>query len=101
VRIPSRKTPTGWKRPFEDPIPLPGGRRLVTPEDPAPYITELPKAEQLLEWQAAVEALLLVVELNGPTMIARLACFGRSVGMLSGRSLHRESIRIGTPACQH
>jgi hypothetical protein len=34
---------------------------------------KLPKAEQLLdEWQAAVEALLVVVELNGPTMMARI-----------------------------
>jgi hypothetical protein len=34
---------------------------------------KLPKAEQdLEEWQAAVEALLLVVELNGPTMMARI-----------------------------
>ena len=32
---------------------------------------KLPKAEQELdEWQAAVEVLLLVVELNGPTMMA-------------------------------
>jgi hypothetical protein len=31
------------------------------------------KAEQLLdEWQAAVEALLLVVELSGPAMMARI-----------------------------
>ena len=38
----------------------------------ADYIMKLPKAEQdLQEWQAAVEALLLVVELNGPTMMAR------------------------------
>jgi hypothetical protein len=36
-------------------------------------IQKLPKAEQHLEeWQAAVEALLLVVELNGPTMMARI-----------------------------
>jgi hypothetical protein len=36
-------------------------------------ISKLPKAEQhLAEWQAAVEALLLVVELNGPTMMARI-----------------------------
>ncbi len=34
---------------------------------------KLPKAEQDLEdWQAAVEALLLVAELNGPTMMARI-----------------------------
>jgi len=39
----------------------------------ADYIMKLPKAEQdLAEWQAAVEALLLVVELNGPTMMARI-----------------------------
>ena len=32
-----------------------------------------PKAEQdLEEWHAAVEALLLVVNLNGPTMMARI-----------------------------
>jgi hypothetical protein len=63
----------GWKRPFEEPIPLPRGRQLVTLEDAAKYIQKLPKAEHDLdEWQAAVEALLLVVELNGPTMMARI-----------------------------
>jgi len=63
----------GWKRPFEEPIPLPRGRQLVTLEDAAKYIQKLPKAEHDLdEWQAAVEALLLVVELNGPTMVARI-----------------------------
>ena len=36
------------------------------------------------EWQAAVEALLLVVELNGPTMMAR-------IGML--RALNRHLVR--------
>jgi hypothetical protein len=35
----------GWKRPFEDPIPLPRGRRIVTLKDPADYVTRLPKAE--------------------------------------------------------
>ncbi len=45
---------TGWKRPFADPIPLPGGRQLVTLEDAAGDIMKLPKAEQNLgEWQAA------------------------------------------------
>jgi hypothetical protein len=53
----------GWKRPFDDPIPLPRGRQLVTLEDAAKYIQKLPMAEQNLpEWQAAVEAMLLVVE---------------------------------------
>jgi len=45
----------------------------VTLRHAAEYIQKLPKAEQDLdEWQAAVEALLLVVELNGPTMMARI-----------------------------
>src|SRR6267142_6805900 len=62
-----------WSRAFDDPIPLPRGRQLVTLEDAANYIQKLPKAEQdLEEWQAAVEALLLVVEFDGPTMMARI-----------------------------
>ena len=62
-----------WSRAFDDRIPLPRSRQLVTLKDAANYIQKLPKAEQDLdEWQAAVEALLLVVELNGPTMMARI-----------------------------
>ena len=76
----------GWKRPFEDPIPLPRGRQLVTLEHAANYIQKLPKAEQNLdEWQAAVEALLLVVELDGPTMMAR-------IGMLRALNRHVERV---------
>jgi hypothetical protein len=63
------KSPRGWKRPFDDPIPLPRGRQLVTLKDAAKYIQKLAAAEQqIAEWQAAVEAMLLVVELNGSTM---------------------------------
>jgi hypothetical protein len=70
-----------WARPFDNPILLPGGREIVALRHAGDYITSLPKAEQDLdEWQAAVEALLLVVELNGPTMMAR-------IGML--RALNR------------
>jgi hypothetical protein len=55
------KSPQGWKRPFDDPIPLPRGRQLVTLEDAAEYIQKLAAAEQqIAEWQAAVEAMLLV-----------------------------------------
>ena len=75
----------GWKRPFDDSISLPRSRQLVTLRDAAEYIQKLPEAEQLLEeWQAAVEALLLVVELNGPTMMAR-------IGML--RAVNRHLVR--------
>lgn len=52
-----------WSRAFDDPIPLPRGRQLVTLKDAANYIQKLPKAEQdLEEWQATVEALLLRAE---------------------------------------
>ncbi len=45
----------GWSTPFDDPIPLPRGRQLVTLEDAAGYIMKLPKAKQdLEEWQTAV-----------------------------------------------
>jgi hypothetical protein len=79
----------GWKRPFDDPIPLPRGRQLVTLEDAGGYITELPKSEQQLdEWQVAVEAMLLVVEHNGPTMFAR-------IGVM--RALNRRVVREFNP----
>jgi hypothetical protein len=63
----------GWKRSFDDPIPLPRGRQLVTLEDAGNYITKLPKAEhEAAEWQAAMEALILVATSGGPTMFARI-----------------------------
>jgi hypothetical protein len=69
----------GWKRRFDDPIPLPRGRELITLEDAGNYITELPKAiHEAEEWQAAMEALILVARLGGPTMFAR-------IGVLRGR----------------
>jgi hypothetical protein len=33
-----------WSAPFDEPIPLPRGRKLVTPTDAGPYITKRPKA---------------------------------------------------------
>jgi hypothetical protein len=78
-----------WSRAFDEPIPLPRGRHLVTLKDAANYIQKLPKAEQdLEEWQAAVEALLLVVELSGPTMMAR-------IGVM--RALNRNVERVFSP----
>jgi hypothetical protein len=60
-----------------DPISLPKGKSLVTLRDAALYITKLPKAEHdAPEWQAAMEALLLVAEHNGPTMFARIGVMG-------------------------
>jgi hypothetical protein len=79
----------GWKRPFDDPIQLPNGRQLVTLWDAALYITKLPKAEhKAAKWQAAMEALILVAELGGPTMFAR-------IGVM--RALNRHVERVFNP----
>jgi hypothetical protein len=60
------------------------GRHL---EDAAKYIQKLPKAEQQIEeWQAAVEAMLLVVDHNGPTMMARIGVM-RALNRNVGRAL--------------
>lgn len=62
-----------WSTSFEYPIILPDGRRLLTLEDAADYITGLPKEESALaQWKLAIEALLLVSR-SGPTMLARIA----------------------------
>jgi hypothetical protein len=62
-----------WSTPFDDPIPLPGGGKLVTLKDAGEYIQSLSKAEQnTAPWQAAAEALLVVINQNGPTMFARI-----------------------------
>jgi hypothetical protein len=51
-----------WDQQFFDPIELPKGKKLVTLRDAANYIMKLPKAEHdAAEWQAAMEALLLLV----------------------------------------
>src|SRR6266850_5122049 len=88
----SRGTPVadrGWKLRFDDPIPLPRGRQLVTLEDAGNYITKLPKAEhEAAEWLAAMEALILVAEHNGPTMFAR-------IGIM--RALNRGHVREFNP----
>jgi hypothetical protein len=50
------------------------GMPLATLRDAALYITKLPKAElDAQEWQAAMEALILVAARDGPTMFARIA----------------------------
>jgi hypothetical protein len=80
----------GWKRSFDDPIPLPRGRQLVTLEDAGKYIMKLPKAEHSApEWQAAMEALILVATHGGPTMLAR-------IGVM--RALNRHIERVFNPA---
>ena len=68
---------------------MPGRKPLITLRDAALYITKLPKAEHdAVEWQAAMEALLLVAERDGPTMFAR-------IGVM--RALNRHVERVFNP----
>jgi hypothetical protein len=81
---------SGWGRKFDEPIELPDGRKLIVLRDVASYITALPKKEaDAPEWQAAIEALMLVVELGGPTMFAR-------IGVM--QALNRGRVREFTPS---
>jgi hypothetical protein len=68
-----RRTDRGWSRNFEKPILLPKGRKLLTLMDAGDYVTKLPEAKHTApEWQAAMEALILVVTLGGPPMFAQI-----------------------------
>ncbi len=70
-------------------VSLPRGRQFVTLEDAGNYITKLPKADHTAaEWQAALEALILVATSGGPTMFAR-------IGVL--RALNRHVERAFNP----
>lgn len=85
-RMPERK---GWSRVFDDPIELPDGRVLITLHDAATYITTLPKKESAaLEWQTAISELMLAVERNRPTMLAR-------IGFM--RALNRHAVQEFNP----
>jgi hypothetical protein len=80
-----------WDQEFFDPIILPGRKQpLRTLRDAAQYITRLPKAEHDAdEWQAAMQALLLVAEQDGPPMFAR-------IGVM--RALNRHVERVFNPS---
>jgi hypothetical protein len=57
----------------------------VTLKDASTYITKLPKAEhEAPEWQAAMEALILIAEHGGDPMMAR-------IGIM--RALNRHHVR--------
>ena len=88
-----------WDQRFFDPIELPKGKKLVTLRDGALYITKLPKAEHdAAEWQAAMEALLLVAESGGPTMFARIGVM-RALNRNIEREFNpsRKDNSLGTP----
>jgi hypothetical protein len=69
--------PKGWKHPFDDPIPLPRGRELVTLEDAGNYITKFPKAEhEAPEWQAAMQGSPLVPWRPRLRLVTKPSCSG-------------------------
>jgi hypothetical protein len=63
-----------WSTPFDEPIALRGGRKLVTLQQAADYIIKLPEDVQKLErWQIAVENLINAAETGGGwLMFARI-----------------------------
>jgi hypothetical protein len=80
----------GWSLRFDEPIPLPRGRQLVTLKNAGTYITKLPKSEHTAqEWQAAMQALILVATHGGPTMLAR-------IGFM--KALNRNDPRVIVPS---
>jgi hypothetical protein len=64
-----------WSTPFDDPIQLRGGRRLVTLQQAADYVMALPeKVQHETHWQTAVEHLINAAETGGGwLMFARIA----------------------------
>jgi hypothetical protein len=64
-----------WSTPFDEPIALPGGRKLLTLQQAADYIIKLPEPQQKQpHWQLAVENLINAAETGGGwLMFARIA----------------------------
>jgi hypothetical protein len=63
-----------WSTPFDEPIRLRGGTRLITLQHAADYIMKLPEGVQQQErWQIAVETLINAAETGGGwLMFARI-----------------------------
>ena len=79
--------PVSWDERFFDPITVPGRKPLAPSATPR---IKLPKVEHGAEaWQAAMQALLLVAEHDGPTMFAR-------IGVM--RALNRHVERVLGPS---
>jgi hypothetical protein len=88
----------GWGRPFDEPIEV-AGRNLVTLRDAGEYIAALPKKEHAApEWQAAMQALIMVAGSGGPTMLARIGVVRALNDTTSQSSTRRAKSRIGADA---
>nr|WP_084801520.1 hypothetical protein [Bradyrhizobium sp. Ec3.3] len=72
---------------------------MATLRDAGEYIAELPKAvHDRPEWQAAMEALILVAEKGGPTMLARIGIMrALNSGKKRGPALEANPNRTSQP----
>jgi hypothetical protein len=77
-----------WSTPFDEPIALHRGSRLVTLQQAADYIMKLPKrTQQEQRWQVAVEHLINAAETGGGwLMFARIAMLRALNGDGQGRT---------------
>jgi hypothetical protein len=64
-----------WSTPFDEPIALKGGRKLITLQQAADYVMKLPEPiQQQQRWQTAVENLIQAAETGGGwLMFAQIA----------------------------
>ena len=64
-----------WSTSFDEPIPLPNRRKLLTLQEAADYIVQLPEdAQHEAHWQTAIETLINAAETgDGWMMFARIA----------------------------
>lgn len=84
-----------WSRAFVDPIPLPSGRALRTLQEAADHVLALPDAEQRLpHWQAAVEALILVAEHGGDTLLPGIGMMRALNGIAPGTAAVKPPLRL-------
>lgn len=73
-----------WKRRFDEPIPLPGGGKLVMLKDAIAWLAkEVPKSEHSMKQvQAAAHCVTEAAENGGPMMFARM-------GMMQAINRHK------------
>lgn len=79
-----------WSAAFDDSISLRGGRKLVTLQQAADHIMQLPgDVQHAIHWQTAIETLINAAEAGGGWMMfARIAML-RALNADAGRSQAR------------
>jgi hypothetical protein len=87
----ARRAASGWKRPFDEPIPLPRGRQLVTLEDAGKYMTNTKGGAQSPGVAGCNGSIDPGRDVGRPTMFAR-------IGVV--RALNRHVKRVSNPSCK-